>query len=87
MNDFLLKYAPEAEYNSWKKVFDDAVVYSKMATEWDTGKVWFDDFDMNEKTFGGVTMFIPRYNLQWSDNLTIRQMKWYYAAGYSDIGW
>lgn len=87
MNDFLLKYAPEAEYNSWKKVFDDAVVYSKMATKWDTSKVWFDDFDMNEKTFGGVTMFIPRYNLQWSDNLTIRQMKWYYAAGYSDIGW
>ena len=87
MNNFLLKYASEAEYNTWKKVFDDAVIYKKLATEWDTNNVYFSDFDINETTYGGVSMFIPKYSLQWSDNNTIKQMKWYYAAGYSDIGW
>ena len=85
MNNFMLKYASEAEYNSWKKVFDDAVIYSKMATRWDTNDVDFTDFNMNETTFGGVSMFIPRVFLP--ENKTIKQMKWYYAAGYSDIGW
>lgn len=87
MNNFILEYASEAEYNSWKKVFDDAVIYSKMATKWDSNDVDFSDFNMNETTFGGVSMFIPRVFLQWSENKTIKQMKWYYAAGYSDIGW
>ena len=97
MNDFILRFATSDNYNVWKQAFDRAVVYKKMATRWMTNRdpfiqtsVWnryYGDFEMTEARFGGVSMFIPQWRFQTTENVTIRQMGWYYAAGYSDIGW
>ena len=95
MNDFILKFATTNEYQTWKQAYDKAVVYKKMAETWMTNRViyasdwdrYYGDFEMTEERFGGVSMFIPQYRFQYTENTTIKQMRWYYAAGYSDIGW
>lgn len=95
MNDFILKFATTNEYQTWKQAYDKAVVYKKMAETWMTNRViyssdwdrYYGDFEMTEARFGGVSMFIPQYRFQFTENATIKQMRWYYAAGYSDIGW
>ena len=94
-NDFILKYASTNEYNTWKKALDQAVIYKKMATRWMTNVVprygswmtFYGDFEVTEDKYGGVSMFIPQWKFQYTHNETIKQMGWYYAAGYSDIGW
>ena len=89
-NDFILKYASDNDYQSWKAAFDKAVVYKKMATIWMTNKKWYsyyNSFVVTEETFGGVSMFVPQYYSQKDHNNTIRQMGWYTAAGYNEIGW
>jgi len=87
MNHFILRYASEAEYQSWKQAFNNAVVYKKIATEWDTNNRVFFDFDINDQTYGGLSMFVPKYTLQSSDNVEIKRMGWYYAAGLADLKW
>ena len=92
MNHFLMTYATNfdilAEYQSWKQAFDQAVIYKKFAKEWDTMKhVKFADFNMTEENFGGMSMFIPQWGLQYTENVRIKQMGWYYAAGYKSIEW
>ena len=87
-NHFIKTNATEAEYNSWKQAFDKAVVYKKFAKKWDTmNHVSFFDFDMTEEYFGGMSMFIPQWKLQNTDNVLIKKMGWYYAAGYNSVGW
>ena len=88
MNHFILTYASEAEYNSWKQVFDKAVIYKKYAKQWETmNHVSFFDFTMNDTNFGGISMFIPQWKLQSTDNQYIKRMGWYYAAGYDSVDW
>ena len=88
INHFIKTYASDAEYNSWKKAFDKAVIYKKFAKQWDTmNHVSFLDFDMTEENFGGMSMFVPQWKLQSTDNQYIQKFKWYYAAGYDTIGW
>jgi len=92
-NDFILKYASESDYNVWKQVLDKAIVYKKMAKRWVTNVSWssfYQDFTVTEEKFGGVSMHVPQspYNSNYSQyNEDIKKMSWYYAAGYSDIGW
>ena len=93
-NDFMLHCAQESEnyevYEAWKKVFDQTVVYKKMANRWSTDKAWghyYAGFEVTEEKFGGVSMFVPQYYQITTNNKTIRQMGWYYAAGYADVGW
>ena len=89
-NDFVLKYADTDDYNTWKQALDKAVVYKKIAYSWDTNKSWpnyYVDFEMTEKKFGGVSMFVPTWGQKETENKTIKQMGWYYAAGYNEIGW
>ncbi|MBR1389407.1 MAG: hypothetical protein IJ569_07290 [Prevotella sp.] len=97
-NSFILKYASADNYQIWKQAFDKAVVYKKIATEWMTNKnPWGRESDWNkyygnffkvtEENFGGVSMYIPRYSLDYPLNAYINKMAWYYAAGYSEIGW
>ena len=89
-NHFILKYATTDNYQVWKQALDKAVIYKKMAMTWMVNKTWnkyYADFEMTEEHFGGVSMFIPQYQLQYTDNDYIKQMGWYYAAGYSEIGW
>lgn len=95
MNDFILKFASSDNYAAWKQAFDRAVVYKKMATRWMTNRVYYSsdwniyygDFTVTEQKFGGVTMFVPQWRFQNTENTTISQMGWYYAAGYEAIGW
>ena len=90
INHFIKTYATEAEYASWKQALDKAVVYKIFSTRWDTNNfVTFMDFygNMNEENYGGMSMFIPQWRLQSSDNQYIKKMGWYYAAGYDSVGW
>ena len=91
MNDFMLRYASEDDYNVWRQAFDRAVVYRRMSTEWVTSNlVDFNDFEVTEERYGGLSMFVPQavtkatYYLY---NTDIKKMGWYYAAGYADVGW
>ena len=97
MNDFMLRFATDNDYATWKQAFDRAVIYKKMATEWMTNRnpymvpsTWtryYGDFEMTEQRYGGVSMFIPQWRFRETENKTIKQMGWYYAAGYNAIGW
>lgn len=88
MNHFIKTYASEAEYNSWKQAFDKAVIYKKFAKYWATmNHVNFMDFEMNEENYGGMSMFVPQWKLQTTDNKYIQKFRWYYAAGYDTVGW
>lgn len=91
-NDFILKYAEPDDYDRWKQALDRAVVYKKMATSWMINKSSWSNyygkyFTVTEEKYGGVSMFVPTYIQQTSDNRFIQRMAWYYAAGYSEIGW
>ena len=92
-DNFFLKYASEADYAPWKQALDHVVIYKKKATEWMTNRRWsthYADFTVTDENYGGVSMFIPQspFNGDYSEyNKNIKKMAWYYAAGYSDIGW
>ena len=68
MNDFILRNATDANYTEWKRVFSQAVPYSKMTTVWmanfvpylDSKGTLFRDFDVTEEHYGGVSMFVPQ---------------------------
>ena len=88
MNHFIMTYASEAEYNSWKQAFDKAVFYTRFAKRWDTmSHVNFYDFAITSTNFGGMSMFVPQWRLQKTDNNYIKKFGWYYAAGYDTVGW
>jgi hypothetical protein len=97
MNDFILKFASADNYKIWKQAYDKTVVYKKMAERWmtnrdpyivdSTWKTYYGDFEMTEARFGGVSMFVPQWRFRHTENLTIQQMGWYWAAGYNEIGW
>ncbi len=88
--EFILTYAETADYNSWKLALDKAVVHKQIATMWATDKWWnpyYEDFEITEENFGGVSMFVPTYYQQKTDNEYIKKLEWYKAAGYDEIGW
>ena len=98
MQDFMLSRAPEHVYTEWKRTFDKAVVYKKMAEVWlanhipylDKNETMFRDFNVTAERYGGVSMFVPqnRYTtfIQ-RQNERIKKMEWYSAAGLSQLGW
>ena len=98
MQDFMLSRAPEHVYTEWKRTFDKAVVYKKMAEVWlanhipylDKSETMFRDFNVTAERYGGVSMFVPqnRYTtfIQ-RQNERIKKMEWYSAAGLSQLGW
>ena len=89
--NLLKEYAADADAAAlaeWNQALGQFVVYSKMATEWlqNTG-VYFTDFDVNEQTFSGISMFVPQpmyESLSPNPNETIKQMKWAKAVGLAD---
>lgn len=93
-NDFILRYAKPDAYTTWKKALDEAIVYKKMATMWDTNTYWwynYSDFEMTEERYGGISMFVPqdpklRGDYQQHNN-NISKTSWYYAVGLKDLGW
>ena len=90
-NDFILKYATTDDYNAWKKALDKAVIYKKMATMWMTNKSWsgyYYGFNVTEEKYSGVSMHVPQsWTNQDKYSREIKQLQWYYAAGYNEIGW
>ena len=96
MNDFIFRYADTAEYEAWRKVFDEAVPYRVYARRWIANHVTFSDFNINEERYGGVNMFVPQnvtsVASKYADNITrqnmnISKMQWYQAAGLDALGW
>ena len=97
MND-IIRWATENDseaYNIWKEAFDQAVVYKRMSTFWHAnylekyGEKTFYDFTVTEEAYGGISMFFPleKYNNVTTFNEDIKKMGWYYAVGWSDVGW
>ena len=67
MQDFMLRYTDASQYANWKKVFDQTVVYKKMASVWIANHVRynnnyyeFKDFIVTEERYGGLGMFVPQ---------------------------
>lgn len=89
MNDLLLRYAPSSDYAVWRQAFDRAVVYSTLATSWETANlVFFSDFDITAERYGGMSMFVPQpsaNNIYIEYNSNIKKLGWYYAAGISTL--
>ena len=65
---------------------DKAVILKRIGYTWDTMKVWrnfYDDFEMTEAKFHGVSMFIPQdpdMGKYAKYNEDIKQFEWYKAT-------
>ena len=77
-------------YEDWKAALRQAVLYAETSTKWHANTVDFSDFTVTTDNFSGISMFFPlaKYN-QTSHryNETIKQMQWYQAVGWSEVGW
>ena len=68
MQDFMLRYATEAQYTEWKRVFDKAVPYHTYTTVWMANHVYpspynqmeFADFTVTEERLGALGMYVPQ---------------------------
>ena len=93
--------ADDADYIQWKRLFDQAV-YSKLSTKWFGQTIILSDFVTTQggvnvfkhgnESYGGMSMFFPmeKYNhaaMSHQYNETTKKMAWYYAVGWSSIGW
>lgn len=92
MKDFMLRHANETDYQEWLKALNEAVVYKKMSKKWETqGGLEFDFGEITEERFGGVSMLIPLERYENSTYLNynelLKKMGWYYAVGWSELGW
>ena len=90
MNDFLLRHAEQTDYDKWLNAFKQVVVYKKMSPRWQVLGTLVFDFEVTEERFGGVSMFVPleRYNdTYFKYNEDIKEMGWYQAVGWSELGW
>lgn len=91
-----------AAYQMWRTAFDNAVVYSKISTFWHAEYLErkrvngltineYKDFTVTPEAFGGVNMFFPQTKHNdspyYKHNELIKQMSWYYAVGWSEVGW
>ena len=79
------------DYTIWMDAFEDAVIDSHYSPTWITnGTVQFSDFTMSKDYWGGLSMFFPmsKYGTATDGvNEKIKQMSWYYAVGWSSLGW
>lgn len=88
------------DYANWLATFRQAVVYSKTSTYWHANEVNFLDFTTTgriggcflhgDDSFGGMSMFFPmeKYNtVTHRYNESIKQLAWYYAVGWPEVGW
>jgi hypothetical protein len=97
MNDVVLTALEEQDslYNVWKKTFDQAVVYKKNSNYWHANSIIMSDFMIdstteNARRQGVVSMFFPLTHYSqayYNFNTLIKQMKWYQAVGWSEVGW
>ena len=69
MNDFMMLNTSADVYAQWKRTYDKAVPYKKMAEVWMSNKhvpylniaeTLFNDFDVTEERYGGTSMYVPQ---------------------------
>lgn len=68
MQDFMLRFASEAQYKEWKRVFDKAVPYHTFTTVWMANHVYpspynqmeFADFTITKERLGALGMYVPQ---------------------------
>ena len=84
---------PDA-YAQWLTAFNNAVKYTVKSLRWETmnnNTVNFNDFTAaTTDNQGCVSMFIPmaKYdNTTYHFNQSIKQMQWYQAVGWPEVGW
>lgn len=75
----------ESEYLDWMEVYEMAVPIRAIGT----GRWWADYCDSpyirDPGQYGGMSMFIPEYTLQMSQDM--HRLQWYTAAGWAATGW
>ena len=90
MREVAYKALSPNDYNNWINAFNNVVVYTYYSPIWITNGTVYFDFEMSEEYWGGISMFFPmsKYGSdENSPNLTIKKMGWYYAVGWSELGW
>jgi len=94
MNDVILNALTEHPdaYQNWRNVFDQTVVYSRTSALWHGLHLNFNDFNATPERQGVVSMFFPlaKYEdpiISHTYNESIRKLEWYYAVGWSELGW
>lgn len=90
MREVAYKALDAAAYHYWMSAFSEAVVYSYYSPSWITNGTVLFDFTMSKDYWGGLSMFFPMNKYETatdSVNETIKQMGWYYAVGWSEVGW
>jgi hypothetical protein len=81
--DFIRAYTPDDVYQQWRQVLNEAVVEKRIATRWDTDKIWsriYTDFEVTEEKFHGVSMFVPQDPSKGNyanNNRDVTQFDWY----------
>lgn len=68
MTDFMLRHAPADDYEEWKKVLDQTIVYKAWARLWRANYIAyannyrtdFLDFEATEEREGCISMFVPQ---------------------------
>jgi len=84
--DFMSRYASAADYQMWNEALSKAVVMKRIGYSWDTLATWhkfYNDFEMTEEKFHGVSMFVPQdpskgYYAKFNED--IKQMEWHYVV-------
>lgn len=94
MKTVFKKYAPEADYNKWLKVFNTAVPYQAYSQKWmtifSTIENDFYVFPQDTDLWGSVSMFFPQayYSSCYFDyNARISKLQWYNAVDWASYGW
>ncbi len=78
------------DYDSWQQAFDRAVVYSRKSSYWHANTIRNSDFTATAERQGVVSMFFPLQQYEstgYKYNELIKQMKWYNAIGWSQLGY
>lgn len=89
--DFIRHYTPSDVYTSWKLSLERAIVYRRMATEWNTQMAWdtfYNDFKITDENYHGVSMFVPQDPTAGNYakyNQDIKKMSWYEAVGLDSL--
>lgn len=73
-----------ADYQSWRQAFDEAVIYRK-TTQKNYSGIIRNMFSMEKAE--GVSTYIPCGNFDSKMNNFYRTLQWYSAAGWNETGW
>lgn len=73
-----------ADYQSWRQAFDEAVIYRKTTPKNYSG-ITYSMFSMEKAE--GLSTYIPRGSFDSKINNFYRTLQWYSAAGWDETGW